>query len=81
MRTSTWPKLIADLCEWGYVSELVRAHSLACNGCDGDARTCLQLGRADRSETDWERTKEQASNKAAAALFAAFPNPEEKPIT
>ena len=58
-------KLLSGLCDQGVVSELVLAHSLACNSCDGDARMCLRLRLPHDSDADWERTKEEARNRAA----------------
>ena len=58
-------KLPSDLCIQGVVSELVLAHSLACNGCDGDARMCLRRRLPHDSDADWERMKAEARNSAA----------------
>jgi hypothetical protein len=46
---------------------LVRAHSLQCPGCDGDAVESLILRRPGSSDRDWERTKKRIKELAAYA--------------
>jgi len=57
--------VLAGLSDWGLVSRLVLTHSLASNGCDGDARTCLRRRDVGCSDSDWECTKEKGRNRAA----------------
>jgi hypothetical protein len=52
---------------WGVQQELVRAHSLQCPGCDGNANRTLRLRLAGSSESDWERAKNRAKDMAAHA--------------
>ncbi len=40
-----------DLCEWGAINQLVRAHSLASPGCGADARTSLRWRPAEYAST------------------------------
>ncbi len=61
-------RLPVDLCDFGVVNELVRAHSLACGGgCDANARTTLRTRPRDFSDEAWEQVKQRAKQKAAQA--------------
>lgn len=59
--------LLDGLSDWGFVCELERAHSLACGGCDGNARKTLRVRRRNLSDKDWDKVKEAAKRKAATA--------------
>jgi hypothetical protein len=60
-------KVVAGMCNQGFVSQLVLSHSLACNGCDGDPRTYLRWRPDCYSDADWQRAKEKARSMVAAA--------------
>ncbi len=59
-------RLPIDLGAIGYVAELVRAHSLACGGCDGNARTSLRTRTREFSDQAWEQFKQLAKRTAAS---------------
>ncbi len=60
-------RLLIGMTMKGAVCEIVRVHSLACGGCDGDATTCLRLRPYDASDEQWELLKMNARAKAATA--------------
>jgi hypothetical protein len=68
---SGFTSLPIGLADVGVVCELVRAHSVACAGCPGNARKSLRVRPLDCSEEQWEQVKKKAKALSKGAALAA----------